>query len=294
MISGGIAGEHEQITTPQLTRDEMAAAISTAHAWGRKVTAHAGPASVIAEAVELGLDCVEHGYELTPEVAALMAEHEVALVPTLVVTRAGAFFDELGVPAWMQERSLGAGDRHLQSYRYALDAGVDVLLGSDMPPFWAFEGTSAAVRELEHMEAGGLDSAAAIRAATSRPATWLGAGDELGALRPGLRGRPHRDARRPHRGGARAARHRPRDEGGRDRSRRCGSRGRSRPPLLSRCLAAAGHGAARAPSGRSPAPPGGSPRRVKASPRSAAQASLASFQSRAPTLKASAWPGQPR
>ncbi|HEX5857267.1 MAG TPA: amidohydrolase family protein [Microbacterium sp.] len=185
MISGGIAGEHEQITTPQLTREEMAAAISTAHAWGRKVTAHAGPASVIAEAVELGLDCVEHGYELTPEVAVLMAERGVALVPTLVVTRAGAFFDELGVPAWMQERSLGAGDRHLRSYRYALDAGVDVLLGSDMPPFWAFEGTSAAVRELEHMEAGGLDSAAAIRAATSRPATWLGAGDELGALRRG-------------------------------------------------------------------------------------------------------------
>ena len=70
MISGGIAGENEQITTPQLTRDEMAAAISTAHAWGRKVTAHAGPAAIIAEAVELGLDCVEHGYELTPEVAA--------------------------------------------------------------------------------------------------------------------------------------------------------------------------------------------------------------------------------
>ncbi|MGC5172700.1 amidohydrolase family protein [Microbacterium sp. DT81.1] len=185
MISGGIAGEHEQITTPQLTRDEMAAAISTAHAWGRKVTAHAGPAAVIADAVELGLDCVEHGYELTPEVAALMAERGVALVPTLVVTRAGSFFDELGVPAWMQERALGAADRHLESYRFALDAGVDVLLGSDMPPFWAFEGTSATVRELEHMEQGGLDPVGAIRAATFRPASWLGVGDELGALRPG-------------------------------------------------------------------------------------------------------------
>ena len=48
MISGGIAGEHETISTPQLTTDEMAAAISTAHAWGRKVTAHAGPAAAIA------------------------------------------------------------------------------------------------------------------------------------------------------------------------------------------------------------------------------------------------------
>jgi imidazolonepropionase-like amidohydrolase len=87
MISGGIAGEHETISTPQLTKAEMESVISTAHAWGRKVTAHAGPAPVIAEAVELGLDCVEHGYELTPEVARAMAAAGTALVPTLIVTR---------------------------------------------------------------------------------------------------------------------------------------------------------------------------------------------------------------
>lgn len=186
MISGGIAGEHEQITTAQLTRDEMAAAISTAHAWGRKVTAHAGPAAVIAEAVELGLDCVEHGYELTPEVARLMAERGTALVPTLVVTRAQAFFDDLGVPPWMQRRSLEAGPRHLESYAHALEAGVEVLLGSDMPPYWAFEGTSAVVRELEHMEAGGLAPTDVIRAATAAPARWLGDEERYGMLRPGL------------------------------------------------------------------------------------------------------------
>ncbi|WP_431796801.1 amidohydrolase family protein [Microbacterium kunmingense] len=185
MISGGIAGEHEEITTPQLTREEMAAAISTAHAWGRKVTAHAGPAAIIAEAVEVGLDCVEHGYELTPEVARLMAENGTALVPTLVVTRAGAFFDDLGVPTWMQQRSLGAGPRHMASYGYALDAGVEVLLGSDMPPFWNFEGTSAVVRELEHMQSGGLPAPDTVRAATSAPARWLGAEGELGTLTPG-------------------------------------------------------------------------------------------------------------
>ncbi len=185
MISGGIAGENEQIATPQMTREEMAAAISTAHAWGRKVTAHAGPAEIIIEAVELGLDCVEHGYELTPDAARLMAERGVALVPTLVVTRAGAFFDELGVPSWMQERSLSAGARHLQSFRLALDAGVDVLLGSDMPPFWKFEGTSAVIREIEHMAAGGMSPLEVIRAATRAPAQWLGADGQIGTPAPG-------------------------------------------------------------------------------------------------------------
>ncbi|GAA5077884.1 imidazolonepropionase-like amidohydrolase [Thermocatellispora tengchongensis] len=185
MISGGIAGEHERIDTPQLFADEMRAVLETAHAWGRKVTAHAGPAPVVAQAVELGLDCVEHGYQLTPEVVAAMAARGTALVPTLLVTRCKAFFDELGVPEWMQARSLGAGPRHLESYAMALEAGVEVLLGSDMPPFWDFEGTSATVRELEHMAEGGLSPARALYAATLGPIRWLGAEAELGTVEPG-------------------------------------------------------------------------------------------------------------
>ncbi|WP_306205472.1 metal-dependent hydrolase family protein [Actinoplanes sp. RD1] len=184
MISGGIAGEHEGISTQQLFTDEMAAAIETAHAWGRKVTAHAGPAPVIKAAVELGLDCVEHGYQLTPEVAALMAARGTALVPTLLVTRCKEFFDELGVPEWMQCRSLGAGPRHLESFAMALDAGVDILLGSDMPPFWGFEGTNATVRELEYI-AEQVGPARALHIGTLAPIRWLRAETDLGTIEQG-------------------------------------------------------------------------------------------------------------
>ena len=187
MISGGIAGEHEAIDTPQLMADELEAVVTTAHDWGRKVTAHAGPAGVIERAVRLGLDGVEHGYQLTGDVARLMAERGVTLVPTLVVTRCGDFFDQLDVPCWMQQRSLSAGPRHLESYGYALEAGVEVMLGSDMPPFWEFEGTTATVRELEWMIEGGLPLSAAVQAATAVPARWLGVGDELGTIEPGKR-----------------------------------------------------------------------------------------------------------
>ena len=185
MISGGIAGEHEQIHTPQLTRDEIAAVIETAHAWGRRVTAHAGPAAIIEQAVELGLDCVEHGYQLTEPVARLMAERGTSLVPTLIVTRCKDFFDSLGVPEWMQRRSLGAADRHAASYRMALASGVEVMLGSDMPPFWSIDGTSATVRELEHMAEFGLSPLRALRAATIVPARWLGADAEIGTVEAG-------------------------------------------------------------------------------------------------------------
>ncbi|HLU44723.1 MAG TPA: amidohydrolase family protein [Natronosporangium sp.] len=185
MISGGIAGEHEQIHTRQLFPDELAAVIETAHAWGRKVTAHAGPAPVIADAVALGLDCVEHGYQLTEQVTKEMAAQGTALVPTLLVTRCKSFFDELGVPEWMQARSLGAGGRHVESYQMALQAGVEVLLGSDMPPFWRFDGTNATVRELEYMVEYGLPPAQALYAGTLGPIRWLGAEADLGTVEAG-------------------------------------------------------------------------------------------------------------
>lgn len=186
-ISGGIAGEHEHLDTPQLTDAEMAAVIGTAHDWGRRVTAHAGPAPVIARAVALGLDCVEHGYELTPELTDEMARRGVWYVPTIVVSRCKEYFEANRVPAWMQERALAAGPRHWQSLQWAIRSGVPIALGTDMPPHAGYDGTSATVRELEFMVEAGMSDLAALQAATSRPIEWLRAGDRLGALTAGRR-----------------------------------------------------------------------------------------------------------
>ena len=59
------------------------------------------------------------------------------------------------------------------------------MLGSDMPPFEPFEGTTAIVRELEHMQAFGLQPMDALRAATVVPAEWLGADGDLGTVQAG-------------------------------------------------------------------------------------------------------------
>jgi imidazolonepropionase-like amidohydrolase len=116
-----------------------------------------------------------------------MRDRGAALVPTLSVTRCGEFFDSLGVPAWMQERSLSAAPVHEESYRLALQAGVEVMLGSDLPPFAPAEGTSATVRELEHMEAFGLPPRDALHAATLGPAAWLGVDGDVGSVDVGKR-----------------------------------------------------------------------------------------------------------
>ncbi len=184
-ISGGLAGEHEGIDTPQLTDEEMRAVIETAHDWGRQVTAHCGPAAVAHRAIQLGVDGIEHGYQLTPEVCALMAERGTWLCPTILVTRCEGFLRDRGVPEWMLERSRAAGERHWESLRLAVTAGVRLVLGTDLPPHALVDGTSATVRELELMVQAGLSPAAALRAAGPDAAQWLGMAGEVGTLAVG-------------------------------------------------------------------------------------------------------------
>jgi imidazolonepropionase-like amidohydrolase len=185
MISGGIAGEHEGIDTPQLTRDELEAVTSVAHDWGRKVTAHAGPAGAIREALECGLDGVEHGYELDEPTIELMAERGTTYVPTILVTRCEDYYRDVGAPEWLIERALGAGPTHMRALELAIAHGIRIAVGTDMLPGEPYEDTNATVRELEHYVEAGLSPAQALAAATTVPAEWLGAGGELGVVAPG-------------------------------------------------------------------------------------------------------------
>lgn len=159
--------------------------IRVAHDWGRKVTAHAGPAESVRRAVKLGLDCVEHGYELTDEVTRLMAERNVWYVPTIVVSRCEQFFRDSGVPGWLMDRALAAGPRHWESLQHAIRNGVPIALGSDMPPHAGYDETTATVRELEFMVDAGMPVADALKSATIRPAQWLGQADTLGSVEVG-------------------------------------------------------------------------------------------------------------
>lgn len=185
MASGGISGEFEGASGLQLEPDELAAAIDVAHAWGKKVTAHAGPAEVIELAVQSGLDCVEHGYRLTNDVASQMAERGTWYVPTLSVTRCKDFFERIEAPSWMMERALSQGGTHMESFRNALGHDVTVALGTDMLPAEPYDDTVATVREMEHMVEGGMSPRQVVLAATSGPAEWLGMSSELGTIEPG-------------------------------------------------------------------------------------------------------------
>ncbi len=186
-ISGGIADTHGAIGASEMSMAELRAAIDAAHQRGVKVTAHASSAAAISDAVDAGIDCIEHGFLLNEPVIRKMKDRGVYLVPTIVVSQAGAmeFFRKIGSPDWYLERVASVGRIHWAALQYAIKVGVPIVLGTDQFPFEPNEGTTATVREAELYVEAGMSPLRALRAATIEPAKLLGAEDDLGQIAVG-------------------------------------------------------------------------------------------------------------
>nr|WP_279672221.1 amidohydrolase family protein [Flexivirga meconopsidis] len=82
-VTGGVITVGTNPSDTQFTVPEVRAAVEEAEARGTYVTVHAHNNAGLLAAVEAGVKCIEHGSEVNREVAELLAEKEVALVPTL-------------------------------------------------------------------------------------------------------------------------------------------------------------------------------------------------------------------
>ena len=108
------------------------------------------------------------------------------LVPTLCVSRAEQYMRNIGVPQWMIDKSLRAGEDHRRAIQLAYQAGVKLALGTDMLAAEPNEGTLATYREIEFMaEDAGLTTIDALQASTINAAELGGVADQLGSVAPG-------------------------------------------------------------------------------------------------------------
>jgi len=82
--------------------------------------------------LDAGIDTIEHGVFLTEAIAARMATQGTALVATLIAPHAiveGGL--AAGIPEFAVKKSLTLRERHLESFRLALRAGVVIAAGTD-------------------------------------------------------------------------------------------------------------------------------------------------------------------
>jgi imidazolonepropionase-like amidohydrolase len=176
------------VLTPGITADftaftpeELAAAVDEAHTWGRVVGAHAIGAAGIVQAVEAGVDSIEHGSMLTAEGARLMKEHGTFHVPTICAIR-GMVEHPDEVPAYAVEKATMLADLAREAFGRSVKAGVRIACGTDAgTPFNPHGNTPL---EIVRMVEWGLSPLRAMRAATSDAAELLRL-PEVGSIEPG-------------------------------------------------------------------------------------------------------------
>ncbi len=85
-VSGGVLSLADEVDTPQLTPAEMAALVDESHRLRKKVAVHCHGDQAAKEAIEAGVDSIEHGSFMKPETLTLMKNKGTYLTPTLMAT----------------------------------------------------------------------------------------------------------------------------------------------------------------------------------------------------------------
>ncbi len=132
MATGGIITKGAEPGAPQLTEEEMRAAIEEAHKCGVRTATHAQGMTGIKNALRAGIDTIEHGFFMDDWCFDWMKEHNVYYVPTLAavywILKTGVAG---GVPEFMVRKAESIFDAHQETFRNAYKAGVKIVLGTD-------------------------------------------------------------------------------------------------------------------------------------------------------------------
>ncbi|HET7328008.1 MAG TPA: amidohydrolase family protein [Nocardioidaceae bacterium] len=153
--------------------DALAAAVSTAHEHGARVTAHVFGEQAMRDLVAAGVDCIEHGTGISPDLIDSMVANGVPLVPTAKQLEnfpgyASAAAEKFPVFA---DHLTGLFERRRASIGAAYEAGVAIFAGTDAGGVLPHGMIAAEVAELVTY---GLSTYDALGAASWRARAWLG------------------------------------------------------------------------------------------------------------------------
>ena len=176
MATGGMMTGGRQAGQPQLTIEEMTAAVDEAHKRGVPVAAHAESRIGVLNAIAAGVDSVEHGHGGDQQAIDLMLEHGVALVPTILSDRRIIEHGvAAGIPAFVVEQCHALHEGLVVFLERAIAAGVRIAAGNDGGA--PLVSIGEVVDELELYVEHGMSAQAALASATTATAALFGLPD---------------------------------------------------------------------------------------------------------------------
>ena len=164
---------------PTLTPDELRVIVEETHKAGKRVAAHATTPEGIRNALDAGVDSIEHGDEADRQTLERMKQKGVWLVPTFAGYREAAAKAESAEDREFFESRAAVKEKTLRAAR---EIGVRVAVGYD-PAEEEAHGKNA--HEIAALTRAGFTNLEAIRAATLTGAELLGWQDRIGSLEAG-------------------------------------------------------------------------------------------------------------
>ena len=179
-VSGGVLSLGDEVDVPQLDPAEMAALVDESHRLRKKVAVHCHGDLAAKEAINAGVDSIEHGSFLKPDTLQLMKQKGTYLTPTLMASE--YIMGKLSqYPPALQAKAKAATEARSEMFRNAVRVGVKISFGTDAAVFP--HGQNA--KEFALMTGLGMKPIDALLSATSVDAQLLGVADKLGTLEKG-------------------------------------------------------------------------------------------------------------
>jgi imidazolonepropionase-like amidohydrolase len=179
-VSGGVLSLGDEVDTPQLTPAEMTALVDESHRLRKRVAVHCHGDQAAREAIEAGVDSIEHGSFMKPETLTMMKKKGTFLTPTLMASE--WIMGKLdNYPPALQAKAKAATAARSEMFRNAIKMGIKISFGTDAAVFP--HGQNA--KEFKLMVDLGMAPIDALKSATGNDAELLGIGQKVGTLEKG-------------------------------------------------------------------------------------------------------------
>ena len=187
MITGGVldAKKKGEPGEMKMNAAEVKACTEAAHRLGKKVCAHVESPEGVVVAVENGVDSIEHGAEVTPEIIQTLKKNNGVVVCTLSPAIPCCYFDcGFPDPDMAVANGMALKDGIVQCAKECLSNGVKLGMGTDAGcPYTTHYDLW---RELEYFHHYlGITREKSLYMATLNNAEILGLDNEIGSIEPG-------------------------------------------------------------------------------------------------------------